>query len=93
MAEKKKLRSYKLIVLREGLTVPKPEHFDPEKVLYPSGQCTRTVRAQVARPTGEAVQVAAIVRDPDGLGVTVLSERGSFEIPLADIAYGVPAEE
>ena len=93
MAEKKKdVRAYSAIYLREGVKVPAPQHLDGRKTAYPSDRLTTIVRAAIVKPgDGKEIEVAAIFRDSEGLGLTVVSALGhSIEIPLEAIAYAVP---
>lgn len=94
MAEKKdkNLRAYSAVYLRDGVKVPAPQHLDGRKTAYASDRLTTIVRATIVKPSdGKEVEVAAIFRDPEGLGVTVVSALGhSIEIPMEAIAYAIP---
>lgn len=94
MAEKKdkNLRAYRAIYLRDDVKVPAPQHLDGRRTAYPSDRLTRVVHATIVKSSdGKEVEVAAIYRDPEGLGMTVVSALGhSIEIPLEAVAYAVP---
>lgn len=94
MAKEKEPRSYSCVYLREGVKVPAPQHLDGRDRAYASDRLTTIVRAHVVQQSsGKTLEVAAIFRDPDGLGLTVVNQAGhAIEIPLEAVAYAVCAK-
>jgi hypothetical protein len=90
VSEAKKQRSYRLLVLREGVKCPAPAKLDAKKTSYPTGERVAQVTSTVRSHDGKELSVAVIFRDPAGLGVTIVGANGSLEIPLEAIAFAIP---